>query len=156
MPASSPVKKFAPNVAKPCKVATGRARLLRFGKDRKRVPRMMTRPQSPGSSFVGRRLRHLPRRRFVVHVLPKGFHRIRHYGFLASATKAANLATARERFNASVPHATTEDPAAADADADAPIQHCPCCGGRMHIIETFARGETPHHQPPPGIRIDTS
>jgi Putative transposase len=96
-------------------------------------------------------------RRFLVHVLPKGFHRIRHYGFLASATKAANLATARERLNASVPHATTEDPAAADADAL--IQHCPCCGGRMHIIETFARGETPHHQPSPGsvvIRIDTS
>jgi Putative transposase/Transposase zinc-binding domain len=96
-------------------------------------------------------------RRFLIHVLPKGFHRIRHYGFLASATKAANLASAREKLNASVPHATTTDAAAADADA--PMRHCPRCGGRMHVIETFARGETPRHQPSPKpvvIRIDTS
>ena len=96
-------------------------------------------------------------RRFLIHVLPKGFHRIRHYGFLASATKAANLATARERLNASAPDATSADTAAADADT--PTRHCPCCGGRMHVIETFARGQTPHHQPSPrptAIRIDTS
>ena len=96
-------------------------------------------------------------RRFLIHVLPKGFHRIRHYGFLASATKAANLATARQRLNASAPDATTGDTAAADADT--PTRHCPSCGGRMHVIETFARGQTPHHQPAPRptvIRIDTS
>jgi len=96
-------------------------------------------------------------RRFLIHVLPKGFHRIRHYGFLASATKAANLASAREKLNATVPHPPTTDAAAADADA--PMRHCPRCGGRMHVIETFARGETPRHQPSPKpvvIRIDTS
>jgi Putative transposase/Transposase zinc-binding domain len=95
-------------------------------------------------------------RRFLIHVLPKGFHRIRHYGFLASAAKAANLASAREKLNASIPHASTTD--AATPDADTPSR-CPCCGGRMIIIETFARGETPHHQPSPRpslIRIDTS
>jgi hypothetical protein len=96
-------------------------------------------------------------RRFLIHVLPKGFHRIRHYGFLASATKAANLARARERLNASAPDVITGDTAAADADTT--TRHCPCCGGRMHVIETFARGETPRHQPSPKpavIRIDTS
>jgi hypothetical protein len=96
-------------------------------------------------------------RRFLIHVLPKGFHRIRHYGFLASTAKAANLTTAREMLDASVPHATTGDAAAADANA--PMRQCPCCGGRMHVIETFARGETPRHQPSPKpavIRIDTS
>jgi hypothetical protein len=95
-------------------------------------------------------------RRFLIHVLPKGFHRIRHYGFLASTAKAASLATAREKLNASVPHATTSDTATADVDAS--TRRCPCCGGRMHVIETFARGET-HHQPSPTpslIRIDTS
>jgi len=96
-------------------------------------------------------------RRFLIHVLPKGFHRIRHSGFLASATKAASLAMAREKLDASVPHSTTSDTAASDADA--PMRHCPCCGGRMHVIETFARGKTPRHQPSPKpavIRIDTS
>ena len=95
-------------------------------------------------------------RRFLIHVLPKGFHRIRHYGFLASATKAANLAMARERLDASAPDTTSDT---ATADADAAMRRCPCCGGRMHVIETFARGETPHHHPsprPPVIRIDTS
>jgi hypothetical protein len=95
-------------------------------------------------------------RRFLIHVLPKGFHRIRHYGFLASAAKAASLPSAREKLNASVPHATTSDTATADADTPS---RCPCCGGRMITIETFARGQTPHHQPSPTpslIRIDTS
>jgi hypothetical protein len=95
-------------------------------------------------------------RRFLIHVLPKGFHRIRHYGFLASAAKAASLPSAREKLNASVPHATTSDTATADADTPS---RCPCCGGRMITIETFARGKTPHHQPSPRpavVRIDTS
>ena len=95
-------------------------------------------------------------RRFLIHVLPKGFHRIRHYGFLASAAKAASLPSAREKLNASVPHATASDTATADADTPS---RCPCCGGRMITIETFARGQTPHHQPSPTpslIRIDTS
>jgi hypothetical protein len=95
-------------------------------------------------------------RRFLIHVLPKGFHRIRHYGFLAGATKAANLATARKSLGASAPDATSD---AAIRDADAAMRRCPCCGGRMHVIETFARGQTPRHRPSPKpevIRIDTS
>ena len=96
-------------------------------------------------------------RRFLIHVLPKGFHRIRHYGFLAGPTKAASLATARQSLDAAAPAGTINDTAASDADAAR--RRCPCCGGRMHIIETFARGQTPHHQPSPSpavIRINTS
>jgi predicted Zn-ribbon and HTH transcriptional regulator len=99
-------------------------------------------------------------RRFLVHVLPKGFHRIRHYGLFAKASGADNIARARELL--AVPNSQGE-PAnahAADSNETATRSHpCPCCGGRMMIIETFARGSTPRHQPTgPNItiRIDTS
>ena len=91
-------------------------------------------------------------RRFLIHVLPKGFHRIRHYGLLARASCADNLARACELL--AVP---TCQPASAATDHTEP--HCPCCGGRMSIIETFVRGSTPRHQPTGlmiSIRIDTS
>jgi hypothetical protein len=66
-------------------------------------------------------------RRFLIHVLPAGFHRIRYYGLLASGQPQKRA--------------------------------CPCCGAQMTIIERFARGKTPRHQPTApavAIRIDTS
>jgi hypothetical protein len=70
-------------------------------------------------------------RRFLLHVLPKGFHRIRHYGLLASAGCKANIARAKELMAASIPEV---DPAAHDAvDPHTTTDHrplCPCCGGR--------------------------
>jgi hypothetical protein len=93
-------------------------------------------------------------RRFLIHVLPHGFHRIRHYGLLASGTRADNIARARELLAVSNSQA---EPAAAAADPGKPI--CPCCGGRMIIIEVFERGATPRHRPtasPTAIKIDTS
>jgi Putative transposase len=99
-------------------------------------------------------------RRFLMHVLPSGFHRIRHYGLLASGTCAVNIARARELIAVPVspePPDTTETPAA-DEPRMLP-RPCPCCGGRMFIIETFARGCQPKHRPTPAsgaIRIDTS
>src|SRR6266852_4051170 len=75
-------------------------------------------------------------RRFLIHVLPKGFHRIRHYGLLASGNRAETIARARELLGLAAPVAeeTVEiDPAAAQPLA----QPCPCCGGRMFMIETF-------------------
>jgi len=89
-------------------------------------------------------------RRFLIHVLPKGFHRIRHYGLFAKASCADNIARARELLAVPKPQA--------DADVRAPTP-CPCCGGRMIIIETFAPGCQPHYQPSTttvAIRIDTS
>ena len=97
-------------------------------------------------------------RRFLIHVLPKGFHRIRHYGLLASGNRADNIARARELL--AVPPQATRVPPSADATSRRAAQHpCPCCGGRMIIIETFERGCQPKHRPTPApaaIRIDTS
>jgi hypothetical protein len=98
-------------------------------------------------------------RRFLIHVLPKGFHRIRHYGLLAS-NRAANIARARELL--AVPLRVTMPEADTPCEPDQPPmlpRPCPCCGGRMMIIETFARGGEPKHRPTPvpaPIRIDTS
>ena len=99
-------------------------------------------------------------RRFLIHVLPNGFHRIRHYGLLASGTKTETIARARELIAAVAPVQTAHQPQPPDSAAatDQPTYPCPCCGGRMNIIETFERGSTPQYRPPPPtvIRIDTS
>ena len=73
-------------------------------------------------------------RRFLLHVLPKGFHRIRHYGLLASAGRKANVALARELLAVPAP-AEPEEP----APPSDPRPPCPCCGGRMVVIEIFQR-----------------
>jgi hypothetical protein len=99
-------------------------------------------------------------RRFLMHVLPKGLHRIRHYGLLANTNRAANIAKARELL--AVPPLSKEPETAKPAGADQPCalpSPCPCCGGRMLIIETFAPACEPRHPPsssPPVVRIDTS
>jgi hypothetical protein len=96
-------------------------------------------------------------RRFLIHVLPSGFHRIRHYGLFANGGRAENIARARQLLN--VP-ATLRDPPDADsADDEEPqtLSHaCPRCGGRMIIIETFERGGAPRYRPTVSIRIDSS
>jgi hypothetical protein len=88
-------------------------------------------------------------RRFLLHVLPKGFHRIRHYGLLASPGCKANIAHARELIAAPTPELAP--PAAnAAADPDATSDHrplCPCCGGHMMIVEVFGRGGAPRGPP---------
>ena len=92
-------------------------------------------------------------RRFLIHVLPKGFHRIRHYGLLAATAKADMLAKARDLL--SVPATELAD----DDMATEHVQQCPRCGGRMHIIEIFEPGTHPSHcssVPVCTIRIDTS
>ena len=95
-------------------------------------------------------------RRFLLHVLPKGFHHIRHYGLLASASCKANIARARQLMAA--PMAEVDPPAVHDtADRDTTTDHrppCPCCGGRMIILEVFARGAAPRG-PPSGAGIQT-
>jgi hypothetical protein len=81
-------------------------------------------------------------RRFLLHVLPRGFHRIRHYGLLASATRKANIAHARELLAAPPP----PEPIIAVEPPD-PRPPCPCCGGRMRIIESFERWMQPRAPP---------
>ena len=96
-------------------------------------------------------------RRFLLHVLPSGFHRIRHYGFLASAKRAANLVRARELLAVSAPMSADGGKSAEAADADPALRCCPCCGGRISI-ERFERGQTPRPSSVSvnAIRLDTS
>jgi hypothetical protein len=86
-------------------------------------------------------------RRFLIHVLPDGFHRIRHYGLLASAARKTNIAKIRTLLRAvqleAAPHATVEI---------IPLtlrEPCPCCGGPMRIVEVFRRGQKPQSRAPP-------
>jgi hypothetical protein len=82
-------------------------------------------------------------RRFLLHVLPCGFHRIRHYGLFASATRKANIARVRELLAVATP-----PPESVEAEEPpAQLLPCPCCGGRMRIIETFERSMQPRAPP---------
>jgi len=81
-------------------------------------------------------------RRFLLHVLPHGFHRIRHYGLLASSARKASIARARELLAVAPPPALVEVPEPLDW-----LPPCPCCGGRMTIIETFGRWRQPRAPP---------
>ncbi len=81
-------------------------------------------------------------RRFLLHHLPRGFHRIRHYGLLAASARQASLARARALLAVAPP--PEEDAPEKQADARPP---CPCCGGHMIIIETFARCNQPRAPP---------
>jgi hypothetical protein len=83
-------------------------------------------------------------RRFLLHVLPKGFHRIRHYGLLTSAGRKANVARARKLLAAPAP-SETEDL----APEPGPRPPCPCCGGRMVVIEVFQGNAQPRAPPFP-------
>ena len=96
-------------------------------------------------------------RRFLLHVLPSGFHRIRHYGLFAGALRADNIERAR-RLLAAAEAAPQRPCAEADSQAEdvSPARRCPCCGGRMIIVETF-EGPRPWRSPSPAqIRIDSS
>jgi len=102
-------------------------------------------------------------RRFLLHVLPTGFHRIRHYDLLANGQRREMVARARQLLDAATAEAAaterTDNNDEAGEAAATPTQRCPCCGGRMIVVETFAPGTAPPHRPSAliaGIRIDTS
>ena len=84
-------------------------------------------------------------RRFLLHALPRGFHRIRHYGLLASARRKDHLERARRLLDVAPPLA---DEPAEDAE---PSLLCPCCGGTMIIIEVFERRYQPRAPPRPAL-----
>src|SRR4029077_21276598 len=99
-------------------------------------------------------------KRFLLHVLPKGFHRIRHYGLLASATCKANIVRPRELIAAPAP--LKETPVERD-DAD-PVTSvaadhrppCPCCGGGMFVVEPFVRCGAPRAPPSSDAGVRTA
>ncbi|MGI0522842.1 transposase, partial [Rhizobium giardinii] len=80
--------------------------------------------------------------RFLLHVLPRGFHRIRHYGLLASSARKTSLALARELLHVAAP---VDDGVPGEHDDFRPP--CPCCGGRMIVIEMFERWKQPRGPP---------
>ena len=87
-------------------------------------------------------------RRFLIHVLPKGQHRIRHYGLFANGSRVANIARIRELLAA--PQRATDTDTADTTDGPRVLAiPCPCCGGRLIIIDAFGPGPAPHHQPDP-------
>jgi hypothetical protein len=94
-------------------------------------------------------------RRFLLHIQPKGFHRIRHYGLFANTGRAANLALMREQLSSTPP---PEQAASPGEPAEKVLLPCPCCGGRMTVIEIFERGMQPRYRGPflAASRIDTS
>jgi len=103
-------------------------------------------------------------RRFLLHVLPDGFHRIRHYGFFASPGRARVISRLCELIAAydgtvqpsrdvgAGDKATDPEPSKAQASSKV----CPCCGGRMRIVETFARGAHPHSFTAEPAGVDSS
>ena len=87
-------------------------------------------------------------RRFLLHTLPDGFHRIRHYGFLANSQRADKLALCRRLLDA-----PTGEPSAQQVrNTLTRPEHCPCCGGAMVILGILSR---PTRSRPPFWR-DTS
>ena len=99
----------------------------RDGADRQRVMTL------PTDEFI---------RRFLLHVLPRGFHRIRHYGLLAASSRKNRLALARKLLNVAAPAEET-----APDDPPDPRPPCPCCGGHMIVIEIFERWQQPRAPP---------
>src|SRR5216683_2988511 len=79
-------------------------------------------------------------RRFLLHVLPDGFHRIRHYGLFANAARADNIANARALLGPQEEPVPMQDTAPTEPTPSTP---CPCCGGRMILIEAFEHGTMP-------------
>jgi hypothetical protein len=85
-------------------------------------------------------------RRFLLHVLPNGFHRIRHYGLFANANRVENLAKARALLGPPKEPAPMQDTEPAQPTPSTP---CPCCGGRMILVEIFEYGAMPKAWSPP-------
>jgi hypothetical protein len=81
-------------------------------------------------------------RRFLLHVLPRAFHRIRHYGLLASATRKSKIARARELLGMVPPPGPVTSVETPDS-----LPPCPCCGGVMRIVDSFERWMQPRGPP---------
>ncbi len=95
--------------------------------------------------------------RFLIHVLPPGFHRIRHYGLFANGGRTENLARARALLAMPTPDSELGDGQTINPDEPPSLSiPCPCCGGRMIIIETFEHNRAPRAPPTGGRGIGTS
>jgi hypothetical protein len=90
---------------------------------------------------------------FCQHILPPGFTRIRHYGFLSSASKNKSLAIIRKALDVEPPPQLSKEEKTAKVIQNMGIQHGICkCGGKMHIIKTIANSFRIKPRAPPDIR----
>jgi hypothetical protein len=87
-------------------------------------------------------------RRFLIHVLPSGFHRIRHTGFLANGIRRNRIEMIRRLLDVD-PNADLKTDDNHCADANEKEKACPKCGGVMIVVETFKRGQLPRSRAPP-------
>ena len=89
-------------------------------------------------------------RRFLIHVLPSGFQRIRHAGFLANGIRRDRIAMIRRLLDAAPePGQVAQEDPLTGADEEDQLQPCPKCSGPMRVIETFLRGQLPRSRAPP-------
>ena len=97
-------------------------------------------------------------RRFLLHTLPDGFHRIRHFGFMANRHRAAKLALCRKLLDRERTAPNNGEPSPVDSDALtwAKVPACPDCGGVMRIIERFRHSCSRSSPRTPPFRCDTS
>jgi len=92
-------------------------------------------------------------RRFLIHVLPDGFHRIRHYGLLASSARRANITKIRALLRVQQPEQTVAQEPQVEINPLTLREPCPCCGGPIRIIEIFRRGQKPMSRAPPREQV---
>jgi hypothetical protein len=130
------------------RVAISNSRLIRMGEDGVTFRVKDYRIDGPGRHTTMTLKPHEFIRRFLMHVLPRGQHRIRHYGFLGNGGRAANIARIRELLAARAPAPDTNATDTADGPRVLALP-CPCCGGRLVIVEAFGPGGAPRHRPSP-------
>ncbi|NCF82229.1 MAG: IS91 family transposase [Proteobacteria bacterium] len=136
------------------RVAISNSRLIRTGAGSVTFRVKDYRIDGPGRTKTMTLKAHEFIRRFLMHVLPKGQHRIRHYGFFANGGRAANITRIRELLAAPAPAPDIE--AADTADGPRVLEPpCPCRGGRLVIVEAFGPGGPRHYRPVPEA-IDSS
>jgi hypothetical protein len=124
------------------RVAISNQRLIAFNETSITFRYKDYRRDCPGRQRVMTLAPHEFIRRFLLHVLPHGFHRIRHYGLLASSARKDYIARARELLAVAPPPEIVTSP-----EPTGWLPPCPCCGGRMTIIETFGRWRQPRAPP---------
>ncbi len=89
-------------------------------------------------------------RRFLIHVLPRGQHRIRHYGFYGNGNRAANISRIRRLLGAKTPDQERGDDDSPGDTGEPPrvlALACPCCGGQLIIIHAIASAQHPRAPP---------
>ncbi len=136
------------------RVAISNSRLIRAGADSVTFRVKDYRVDGPGRYKTMSLKAHEFIRRFLMHVLPKGQHRIRHYGLFANGGRAANITRIRELLAARAPAPDTDGADTADGPRVLALP-CPCCGGRLVIVAAFGPGGPPQHLPLPEA-IDSS